>query len=166
MARKKKRELCLGAFLVAGGCLVRSIQLVGAYFGAGFVSLRWLYVTMLCLLCGGFAVLAYEKKGKASFFAIASSAVSLLSTVMGNMSSGDDLLRILSAVFLVATFALVGLYCVFASEDDTLKKVCGVTVILLAVACGIFAAGLTVSPVITLIVLLAAYVLTGLAVLM
>ena len=154
----------MGAIFAAAGCILRSVQLVGAYFGAGFVSHRVIYIAMLCLLCGGFAVLAYEKKGKASFWAIIASAVSLLSTVMGNMSSGNDALRVLSAVFLVATFLAAGLHCFAASNGNMLKISLGAVTVFLAVVCGVFAAGVIVNPVVILAVLVAAYITTGAAV--
>lgn len=165
MAKQKKKTVSLGGVLTLLGCIIRAAQLTGAYFGAEFVTERGLYISMLCLLCGGFAILAYEKKGRASFCAVAASAVCLLSTVMGNMSDGGDFLRILSAVFLVATFALAGLHCIFASDGNKLKLTGGVAVFLLAVLCGLFAFGVSISPAVTLVTLLAAYLLTGVSIL-
>lgn len=164
-SKKKSRELCFGAVLTALGCALRIIQLTGAYFGAGFVSHKALYIAMLCLLCGGFAVLAYEKKGKASLLAMVASAASLLSTVMGNMSSGNDALRIFSAAFLVATFAAAGLHAVAASNGKKLKSALGFATVALAILCGAMAAGLSLAPVATLAILIAAYVFTAAAVL-
>ena len=162
MARvKKKKNIELGGWIAAFGCLVRAVQLVGAFFGAGFVSNRWLYITMLCCMCGGFALLGYEKRGKASLTAVVCAAVCLLSTVMGNMSNGGDALRIFSAVFLVLSFAVAGVQCVIAANGRTLKAVGGAALVVLSVACGVFAFGVSVPPVATLVVLLAAYILMG-----
>ncbi len=164
MARRKKKELCFGGILVAAGCFIRTVQLICAFFGTSALSARWLYITMLCLLCGGFAVMAYEKKGKASFCAISAAAVSLLSTVMGNMSDGDDLLRILSALFLVLTFAFAGMCVIFSSRGNNRNILLGCTLVILALLCGVFAFGVGVSPVVTLLVLIAAYVVMGITV--
>lgn len=158
---KKKKNIELGGWIVAFGCLVRIIQLAGAFFGAGFVSNRWLYVTMLCCLCGGFSVLAYEKKGKASLTAVVCAAVCLLATVMGNMSDGGDALRVFAAIFLVLTFAVSGIHCVIAANGKTIKAVGGVALVALSIVCGIFAFGVSAAPVVTLLVLLAAYILMG-----
>lgn len=165
MAIRRKKEIGLGGFLVLGGCVVRLVRLVGARMGAvDLASARWLYIAMLCLLCGGFALLAYEKKGRASFCALAASVTSLLSTVMGNMSEGDDFLRILSAVFLVLTFAFAGLHAVFAADGNSLKTMCGVAVCLLGAVCALFAFGVNAAPMVTLLVLAAAYLLAGISV--
>lgn len=110
MSRKNKKDINLGGYAVALGCLLRIVQLCSAYFGWGISSARPLYIAMLCLLSGGFAVLAYEKKGVSSLLSVAAAACSLLTTVMGNMSSGDDALRIASAVLLYAMFALSAAY--------------------------------------------------------
>lgn len=161
MARKKKKDIYFGGWLVAAGCFIRIIQLFGAFFGAGFVSNRWLYATMLCLLCGGFAIISYEKKGRASLFAIVTAAFSLLSTVMSNMSSGADGLRIASAIFLVLTFACAGLVSMFSAGKSNIKLLGGAALLLLAIACGAFAFGISVAPIVILLVLLMAYVLMG-----
>ncbi len=158
---KRKKNIELGGWVVAVGCFLRSIQLIGAFFGAGFVSNRWLYVAMLCCMCGGFSVLAYEKKGKASLAAVVCAAVCLLATVMGNMSDGGDALRIFSALFLVLTFAVAGVYCVITSGGKNLKAVGGVALVALSIACGVFAFGASVAPVVTLLVLILAYALMG-----
>ena len=163
---KKKKNIELGGWLVALGCFVRIIQLLGAFFGAGFVSNRWLYVAMLCCMCGGFAVLAYEKRGKASLTAVISAAVCLLATVMGNMSDGGDALRIFAALFLVLTFAISGIHCVIAANGKTVKAVGGAVLVALSIVCGAFAFGVSASPVVTLLVLLAAYVLMGIMVIL
>lgn len=162
MANKRKKDIYFGGWLVASGCFVRVIQLIGAFFGAGFVSNRWLYVTMLCLLCGGFAIISYEKKGNASLSAVAAAATSLLSTVMGNMSDGSDGLRIASAIFLVLTFALAGLVSMFTSKNNSIKILGGLALIILTLFCGAFAFGiLSVHPVVTLLILILAYAIMG-----
>lgn len=163
---KKKKNIELGGALVAFGCFVRIIQLVGAFFGAGFVSNRWLYITMLCCMCGGFALLGYEKRGKASLTAVISSAVCLLSTVMGNMSDGGDALRIFSAIFFVLTFAVAGVHCIIAANGKTVKAVGGAALIIMSIVCGLFAIGVSVSPVVTLIALILAYIILGAAVIL
>ncbi len=163
---KKKKNTEFGGVLVAFGCLVRAVQLVGAFFGAGFVSNRWLYITMLCCMCGGFAILSYEKKGKASLTAIISAAVCLLSTVMGNMSDGSDALRVFAAIFFVLTFAVAGVHCIIAANGKTVKAVCGAALVIMSVVCGVFALGVSASPVVTLLALILAYVILGAAVIL
>ncbi len=161
MAKKRKKDISFGGWLAAVGCFVRTVQLIGSFFGAGFVSNRWLYMSMLCLLCGGFAVMAYEKKGKASLAAVAAAAACLLSTVMSNMSDGGDALRVASAIFLVLTFALAGLVSVFASDGKSIKIVGGIALVILALFCGAFAFFVTAAPWVTLLTLIAAYVIMG-----
>jgi len=165
MAKVKKRKNTeLGGALVAFGCLIRTVQLVGAFFGAGFVSNRWIYITMLCCMCGGFALLGYEKRGKASLTAIISAAVCLLSTVMGNMSDGGDALRVFAAIFFVLTFAVAGVHCIIAANGKTIKAVCGAALVIMSIVCGIFALGVSVAPAVTLVALILAYILLGAAV--
>ncbi len=161
MAKKTKKEVSFGGYIVCAGCLIRIVQLLGAFFGAGFVSNRWLYVSMLCLLCGGFALISYEKKGKASLTAIITSAACLLSTVMGNMSDGGDALRVASAIFLVLSFAAAGFNGFFASNGKAANVLCGIALIVLAIFCGVFAFAVAVAPWITLLVLCTAYILMG-----
>ncbi len=161
---KKKTNIEFGPWLVAFGCFVRVVQLIGAFFGAGFVSNRVIYLTMLCCMCGGFALLSYEKRGKASLMAIITAAVCLLSTVMGNMSDGGDALRVFSAIFLVLSFAAAGIYSVIAANGQTLKAISGAGLVLFAVALGVFAFGVSVAPVVMLLVLVFAYALMGAAV--
>ncbi len=161
---KKKKNIELGGYLVAFGCFLRIVQLMGTFFGAGFVSNRWLYVAMLCCMCGGFSVLAYEKKGRSSLTAVICAAVCLLATVMGNMSDGGDALRVFAAIFLVLTFAVCGVHCIFAANGKTIKALGGVVLVAISIACGAFAFGVSVPPVVTLLVLLAAYVLMGIMV--
>lgn len=161
---KKKKSIELGGYLVAFGCFLRIVQLIGAFFGAGFVSNRWLYVAMLCCMCGGFSIVAYEKRGKSSLTAVVCAAVCLLATVMGNMSDGGDALRVFAAIFLILTFAVCGAHCVFAANGKTIKAVGGVALVALSIACGAFAFGVSVSPVVTLLLLLVAYVIMGIMV--
>ncbi len=161
---KKKKNVELGPWLVAFGCFVRVIQLIGAYFGAAFVSNRVIYLTMLCCMCGGFALLGYEKRGKASLTAVVCAAVCLLSTVMGNMSDGGDALRVFSAIFLVLSFAVAGVYCVIAANGQPMKAVSGAGLVAFAIALAAFAFGVAVAPVVMLLVLVAAYALMGVAV--
>ncbi len=163
---KKKKNIELGGWFVAFGCLIRTIQIIGAFFGAGFISNRWLYIAMLCGMCGGFALLGYEKRGKASLTAIISAAVCLLSTVMGNMSDGGDALRVFSAIFLVLSFAVSGVHCVIAANGRTVKAISGAGLVIIAALLGAFAFGVSVAPVVMLLILIVAYALMGVAVIL
>ena len=58
---KTRKNYSLGSLCVAAGCALRVLQLVTAYMGLGLSSNRIVYMAMLCLLVGGFAVLIYEK---------------------------------------------------------------------------------------------------------
>jgi hypothetical protein len=91
---------------------------------------RIIYMAMLCLLVGGFAVLIYEKKGRASLFAVGATVSALMTTVMGNMSDGGDSLRVLSALFLYAMFVFAAL--LMLMKRSGWAKIAGGLTILLA----------------------------------
>ena len=161
MARKKKITVNLGALSVALGCAARLVQLASAHFGLGLSSNRPLYVAMLCLLCGGFAVMAYEKKGRASLWAALASVCSLMTTVMGNLSNGADALRVISALLLVGMFIFAALI-MTASKKGT-AKITGIALIavtLALAACMFF----PLPGFLSVILPIAAYVLMGVGV--
>ncbi len=127
---KTRKNYSLGSLCVAAGCALRVLQLVTAYMGLGLSSNRIVYMAMLCLLVGGFAVLIYEKRGKASLFAVCAAVASLMTTVMGNMSDGADSLRVISAVLLYGMFVFAAL--VILMKRSGYAKTCGAFLMLLA----------------------------------
>ncbi len=132
MAKKKTIKFTFGALSVALGCAARLIQLAGSHLSLGLSSVRPLYVAMLCLLCGGFAVMAYEKKGRASLWAALASVCSLMTTVMGNLSNGADALRVISALLLVGMFIFAAL--IMTASKKSASKVTGIALIAVTLA--------------------------------
>ena len=106
---KTRKTYSLGSLCVGVGCAMRIFQILCVYVLPSLYGNRIIYMAMLCLLVGGFAVLIYEKKGRASLFAVGATVSALMTTVMGNMSDGGDSLRVLSALFLYAMFVFAAL---------------------------------------------------------
>ena len=156
---KTKKTYSLGSVSVAVGCALRVFQLIAAYFAPGLSSNRILYIAMLCFLSGGFAVLIYEKKGKASLYAVGAAVASLMTTVMGNMSDGADALRVVSAVLLYGMFIFAAL--VMFTKSSGYARLSGAALILLSL--GLIACTLLPVPgVAVMIMLCLSYALMGL----
>ncbi len=155
---KTKKTYSLGSLCAAVGCGARIFQLVGAYFDPELASGRMLYMGMLCLLVGGFAVMIYEKRGKASLLALGATVSALMTTVMGNMSDGGDALRVLSAIFLCAMFIFAAL--LMLMKRSGWAKLSGWAVMLMTAALAVS----TFCPVpgtAVAVLLVAAYALVG-----
>ncbi len=129
---KTRKTYSAGSIFAAIGCGARIIQLAGAYFVPGLASNRILYMGMLCFLVGGFAVMIYEKRGRASLFALGATVSALMTTVMGNMSDGGDALRVLSAIFLCAMFVFAALI-MLAKRSGRAKTAGGAVMLITAV---------------------------------
>lgn len=157
----KRKQIRIGGTLAAVGCFIRSLQLVLSALSADAANAKWLYVSMLCLLCGGFALTSYEKRGKTSFFAICAAASGLLTSTMGNMSDGSDGLRIASALFLFATFFFGAMTVISSNVKTAFHKIGAVIVVILAVICEIAAFGAPVPMAFTIICLILAYITMG-----
>ncbi|MBQ8474818.1 MAG: hypothetical protein IJ499_04065 [Clostridia bacterium] len=163
MPKYKRKTICFGGTLAAIGCFIRALQLLLSYFGNGFASAKWLYITMLCLLCGGFAMMCYERKGKTSAFAIFAAVSGLMTSTMGNMSDGNDGLRIASAIFLLLTFVFGSLSVYTSSKNNNLRRIGAVATIVFALICEVAAFGVPVPPTITAVALLLAYITMGIS---
>ena len=129
---KTRKTYSLGSVCVGLGCLLRIFQILSVYIMPSLYGNRIVYMAMLCLLVGGFAVMIYEKKGRASLFAVGATVSSLMTTVMGNLSDGGDSLRIFSAIFLYAMFVFAAL--IMLMKRSGIAKLMGGVVILLTAA--------------------------------
>lgn len=127
---KTRKTYSLGSLCVGAGCVARIFQILSVYIVPSVYGNKILYMAMLCLLVGGFAVLIYEKRGKASLFAVGATVSALMTTVMGNMSDGADSLRVISALFLYGLFIFAAL--IMLVKRSGWAKVSGGLTLLLA----------------------------------
>ena len=158
---KTRKTYSLGSLCVGLGCALRIFQILSVYVLPSLYGNRIVYMAMLCLLVGGFAVLIYEKRGKASLFAVGATVSALMTTVMGNMSDGGDALRVISALFLYAMFIFAALLMIM--KRSGWAKLSGGVTFLLAV--GLVVCTLCPIPgTVVTIILCASYAVMGVGV--
>lgn len=118
MTARKHSYISAGGALTAAGALLRIFQLILGAADAEFVYSKLFCTAMLCLMTGGLAVVAYERRGVASFCAAAAAAACLFSFVLGNMSQGGDAMGTASAVLLAAMLLMSSAVMLLSKEKS------------------------------------------------